>query len=84
MQEFRRAVRGSAYEGRVLIKEFKRGLNGTIRRRLAEVESPPSTIADWQERVVKLDRNMRQSRVEKKVLAGTMQSQGASIQQGVR
>ena len=47
MQEFRRAARGSRYKGRALIEEFKRGLNGTIRRRLAEAESPPSTIADW-------------------------------------
>jgi len=61
----------SSYKGRALIEEFKRGLNGTIRRRLAEVESLPSTITDWQERAVKLDRNIRQSRAEEKVLAGT-------------
>jgi len=58
VQEFRRTARGSGYEGRALIEEFKRGLNGTIRRRLAKAESLPSTITDWQERVVKLDRNM--------------------------
>jgi len=82
VQEFRRAARGSSHEERALIEEFKRGLNGTIRRRLAEAESLPSTIMDWQERAVKLDRNMRQSRAEKKVLAGTTQSQGTSVQQG--
>jgi len=43
-----------------------------IRRRLAEAESPPSTITDWQDRAVKLDRNMRQSKAEEKLLAGTM------------
>ena len=78
MQEFKRTARGSGYKGRTLIEEFKRGLNGTIRRRLAEAESLPSTISDWQKRAVKLDRNMRQSRAEEKVLAGTMRPQGAS------
>jgi len=82
VQEFKRVARGSGYEGRVLIDEFKRGLNGTIRRKLAEAESPPSTITEWQERAVKLDRNMRQSRAEEKVLAGTTRSQGTSVQQG--
>ena len=46
VQEFKRASRGSGYEGRALIDKFKRGLNGTIRRRLAEAESPPSTITE--------------------------------------
>ena len=82
VQEFRRAARESSYEGRALIEEFERGLNRTIRRRLAKAESPPSTITDWQKRAVKLDRNMRQSKAEEKVLAGTMWSQGTSIQQG--
>jgi len=35
VQEFRRAARRSNYEGRALIEEFKRGLNGVVRRRLA-------------------------------------------------
>jgi len=82
VQEFKRAVRGSGYKGRALIEEFKRGLNGTIRRRLAEAESPPSMITDWQERVVKLDRNMRQSRAEEKVLTRAAWPQGANMQQG--
>jgi len=68
VQEFKRAARGSGYEGRALVEEFKRGLNGTIRRRLAKAETPPTTITQWQERVVQLDRNMRQSRAEEKIL----------------
>jgi len=85
VQEFRRAARGSGYKGRALIDKFKRELNGTIRKRLAEAESLPSTITEWQERAVKLDRNMRQSRAEEKVITGTMRSQGTSIQQrGIR
>jgi len=38
IQEFRRAVRGSRYEGRPLIEEFKRGINTTICQRLIELE----------------------------------------------
>ena len=82
VQEFRRAARGSGYEGRALIDEFKRGLNGTIKRKLAEAEFPPSTITEWQERVVKLDRNTRQSRAEDRAMAGSVQAQGTSTPQG--
>jgi len=39
VQEFKRAARGSGYEGRALVEEFKRGLNGTIRRRLVSQTS---------------------------------------------
>jgi len=68
VQEFKKVARGSGYEGRPLIEEFKRGLNGGIRRKLAEAEEPPTTIREWQERVVRLDRNQRQSRAEERVL----------------
>ena len=68
IQEFKKIARGSGYEGRPLIKEFKRGLNGAIRRKLVEAEEPPTTIGEWQERVVRLDRNQRQSRAEERVL----------------
>ena len=37
VQEFKRAARGSGYEGRALVEEFKRGLGGVIRRRLVSV-----------------------------------------------
>ena len=30
VQEFKRAARGSGYEGRLLVEEFKRGINGEI------------------------------------------------------
>ena len=39
VQEFKRAARGSGYEGRPLVEEFKRGINGAIRRKLMESES---------------------------------------------
>ena len=44
MQDFKRVVRGSRYEGRPLIKEFKRSINGNIRRKLMEVENQLATI----------------------------------------
>ena len=44
VQEFKKVARGSGYKGRPLIEEFKRGLNGSIRRKLAE--EPPTTIGE--------------------------------------
>jgi len=44
VQEFRRAARGSGYEGRLLMEEFKRRMNGIIRRKLMEAERPPTSI----------------------------------------
>jgi len=70
VQIFKKTSRGSGYEGQPLIEEFKRGLNRNIRRRLAEAELPPVTIDEWWERWVRLDRNLRQSRAEEKVLGG--------------
>jgi len=68
VQEFKKVARGSGYKRRPLIKEFKQGLNGAIRRKLAKAEEPPTTIGEWQERAVRLDRNQRQSRAEERVL----------------
>ena len=73
-------ARGSGYEGRPLIEEFKRGLNGGIRRKLAEAEEPPTTIGEWQERAVRLDRNQRQSRAEERVLGRNAACPGGNAQ----
>ena len=78
IQEFKKVTRGSGYEGRPLIKEFKRGLNGPIRRKLAEAEEPPSTIGKWQERAVRLDRNQRQSRAKERILGRNMVRPGGN------
>jgi len=59
VQEFKKVARGSGYKRRPLIKEFKRGLNGSIRRKLVEAEELLTTIGEWQERAVRLDRNQR-------------------------
>ena len=46
VQEFKKVTRRSGYERRPLIEEFKRGLNGAIRRKLAEAEELPTTIRE--------------------------------------
>jgi len=59
VQIFKKVSRESGYKGRPLVEEFKRGLNGNIKKRLVEAESPPITIDKWWERLVRLDRNLR-------------------------
>ena len=68
VQVFKRAVRGSGYEGRPLVEEFKRGINGGIRRKLMESENPPTSIEQWYRRATALDRNWRESRQEEERL----------------
>jgi len=57
IQEFRRAARGSGYKERLLIEEFKRGMNGMIRRKLMEAERPSASIEQWYEHATNLDRH---------------------------
>ena len=59
IQEFKKIAWESGYERQPLIKEFKKGLSGALKRKLAEAESSPSMIEEWQKRVVRLDRNQR-------------------------
>jgi len=68
VQEFKRAARGNRYEGRPLVEEFKRGMNGGIRRKLMEAENPPTSIEQWYRRATALDRNWRESRREEERL----------------
>jgi len=44
VQKFRRAVRGSRYEKRPLVEEFKKIMNGVIKRKLIEAKRPPKSI----------------------------------------
>ena len=46
VQEFKKVARGSGYERRSLIEEFKRGLSGAIKRKLIKAEEPPTTIGE--------------------------------------
>ena len=57
VQEFKRIARGSGYEERPLVEEFKQGMNGEIRRKLMEVENPLASIEQWYRRATALDRN---------------------------
>jgi len=57
VQEFKKVARGSGYKERPLIREFKRGLNRAIKRKLVETEEPLTIIGEWQERAIRLDRN---------------------------
>jgi len=57
VQEFKRMARGSRYEERLLMEEFKRGMNGEIRRKLMKAKNPLVSIEQWYKRVTALDRN---------------------------
>ena len=68
VQEFKRAARGSEYEGTLLVKEFKRRMNGEIRRKLMEAENLLASIKQWYRRATALNRNWRESRREEEKL----------------
>ena len=57
VQEFQRAARGSRYEGRALVEEFKRGMNEAIRGKLMNTERPPTSMDQWYEHATNLDRH---------------------------
>ena len=84
VQEFKRAVRGSGYEGRLLVEEFKRGMNRGIRRKLMEAENPPASIEQWYRRAMALDRNWRESRREEEILRGKKEQGGGAPKQEQR
>ena len=84
MQEFKRATRGSGYEGRLLVEEFKQGMNGGIRRKLIKVENPPTSIENWYRRATALDRNWRESRREEERLKGKKETMGRAPKQEQR
>jgi len=84
IQEFKRAARGSRYKGRPLVEEFKRGMNGGIRRKLMEAENPPASIEQWYKRAMALDRNWRESRREEERLRGKKETRGEAPKQEQR
>ena len=77
VQEFKQAARGSGYEGRPLVEEFKRGMNGEIRRKLMEAENLLASIEQWYRRATAMDRNWRESRREEERLR---KKEGGGIQ----
>ena len=83
VQKFKRVARGSRYEERPLVEEFKRGMNGGIWRKLMEAENPPTSIEQWYRRATALDRNWRKSKREEKRLRERKEI-GGSIQKQER
>jgi len=81
VQIFKRIARGSGYEGRPLVEEFKRGINGGIRRKLMEMENPLTSIENWYRRATALDRNWRESRREEERLKGKKETMGGAPKQ---
>ena len=53
-----------------MVEEFKRGMNGGIRRKLMEAENPPASIEQWYRRATALDRNWRESMKEEEKMRG--------------
>jgi len=84
VQEFKRIVRDSGYEGRLLVEEFKREMNGGIRRKLMEAENLPTLIEQWYRRATALDRNWRESRREEERLRGKKEPGGGALKQEQR
>ena len=84
VQEFKRAARGRGYEGRPLVEEFKRGMNGGIRRKLMEAENPPTSIENWYRRATALNRNWRESWREEERLRGKKEQGGGALKQEQR
>jgi len=84
VQEFKRAARGSGYEGRPLVEEFKRGMNRGIRRKLIEAENLLTSIEQWYRRTMALDRNWRESRREEERLRGKKGVEGGAPKQEQR
>ena len=70
IQEFQRVARGSGYEGRPLVEEFKRGMNGTIWQKLMKSECQPSFIEQWYDRTIALNRNQKKRKREEERLKG--------------
>ena len=84
VQEFKRAARRSGYKGQLLVEEFKRGMNSGIRRKLMEVENPPTSIEQWYRRATALDRNWRESKRKEERLRGKKETAGGEIQKQER
>ena len=76
VQEFKKVARGSRYERRSLIEEFKRRMNGVIRRKLMKAKNQPGLIKQWYRRATALNRNWRESRREKERLRGRKEPVG--------
>ena len=82
MQEFRRIARENSFKGRLLVEEFKRGMNKVIRRKLIEVARPPTSIEQQYKHATNLDRYWRESRRGEKILKRKRKNKNQGQKQG--
>ena len=64
-----------------MMEEFKRGINGGIRRKLMEAENLLASIEQWYKRTIVLDRNWRESRREEERLKSKKETMGGAPKQ---
>ena len=64
-----------------MVEEFKRRMNGVIRRRLIEAENQPGSIKQWYKRATALNTNWRESKQEEKRLRGKKEQIGGAPRQ---
>ena len=56
VQDFEKAALKAGYEGFPLIVEFKRSLHPALRKRLSEIRPQPTTIQEWYNESIVIDR----------------------------
>ena len=81
VQEFKRVVKASRYEGRPLMEEFKKGMNRGIRRKLMEAKNLPVSIKQWYKKATALNRNWRENRREEVRLREKKETGGGAPKQ---
>jgi len=62
VQKFKRAVRESKYERRLLIEEFKREIIRVIRKKLIKAECTSRSIKQWYQRMINLDKHRKKKK----------------------
>jgi len=63
------------------VEEFKRGINGVIRKRLIESKNQLGFIEQWYKRATVLDRNWRESKREEERLREKKETGGGAPKQ---
>ena len=61
------------------MKEFKRGMNRIIRRKLMEAKNQPGSIEQWYKRAMALDRNWKESRRKEEKLKERRKQMGGTL-----
>ena len=67
-----------------MVEEFKRGMNGVIRRKLIEAKNQPVSIEQWYRRATVLDQNWRESRRKEERLRSKKEHGGGAPKQEQR